>query len=127
MRLPALFWNREFIFETLAPTLTSVHVNNVTGPIGSHCRSQLMLMDLCILGELPQNCKEVKRLKGASEDGEYFLVVTGKLLKVLVRAQSLFLRCFQSQQPWLSWARFQACPGRFCLVCLSGLLCRDAL
>lgn len=32
--------------------------------------------------ELPQNCKEVKRLKGAGEDGEYFLIVTGKLLKV---------------------------------------------
>uniref|UniRef100_A0A8C4KX37 ADAM metallopeptidase with thrombospondin type 1 motif 9 n=1 Tax=Equus asinus asinus TaxID=83772 RepID=A0A8C4KX37_EQUAS len=32
--------------------------------------------------ELPQNCKEVKRLKGASEDGEYFLIIKGKLLKV---------------------------------------------
>lgn len=32
--------------------------------------------------ELPQNCKEVKRLKGAGEDGEYFLIVMGKLLKV---------------------------------------------
>ena len=84
-------------------------------------------MDLCILGELPQNCKEVKRLKGAGEDGEYFLIVTGKLLKVLVRAQSLFLHCFQSWQPWLSWSHFRASPGRFCLVCLSGLLCRDAL
>ncbi|XP_033066243.1 A disintegrin and metalloproteinase with thrombospondin motifs 9 isoform X1 [Trachypithecus francoisi] len=32
--------------------------------------------------ELPQNCKEVKRLKGASEDGEYFLMIRGKLLKI---------------------------------------------
>uniref|UniRef100_A0A8C5W4B4 GON domain-containing protein n=1 Tax=Microcebus murinus TaxID=30608 RepID=A0A8C5W4B4_MICMU len=32
--------------------------------------------------ELPQNCKEVKRLKSTSEDGEYFLVVRGKLLKI---------------------------------------------
>ena len=38
MRLPALFWNREFIFETLAPTLTNVHMNDVTSPVGSHCR-----------------------------------------------------------------------------------------
>ena len=65
-------------------------------------------MDLCILGELPQNCKEVKRLKGAGEDGEYFLIVTGKLLKVLVRAQSLSLHCFQSRQPWLSRSHFRA-------------------
>lgn len=48
----------------------------------------------CFLGELPQNCKEVKRLKGASEDGEYFLIIKGKLLKVNVRYQSLFLECF---------------------------------
>ncbi|KAK2091601.1 A disintegrin and metalloproteinase with thrombospondin motifs 9 [Saguinus oedipus] len=32
--------------------------------------------------ELPQNCKEVKRLKGTSEDGEYFLIIRGKLLKI---------------------------------------------
>ncbi|XP_006158087.1 A disintegrin and metalloproteinase with thrombospondin motifs 9 isoform X1 [Tupaia chinensis] len=32
--------------------------------------------------ELPQTCKEVKRLKGASEDGEYFLIVSGKVLKI---------------------------------------------
>uniref|UniRef100_A0A286Y3S4 ADAM metallopeptidase with thrombospondin type 1 motif 9 n=1 Tax=Cavia porcellus TaxID=10141 RepID=A0A286Y3S4_CAVPO len=32
--------------------------------------------------ELPQNCKEVRGLNGASEDGEYFLIVRGKLLKI---------------------------------------------
>jgi len=32
--------------------------------------------------ELPQNCKEVKRLKSTSEDGEYFLLIKGKLLKI---------------------------------------------
>ncbi|KAK7817570.1 hypothetical protein U0070_024480 [Myodes glareolus] len=32
--------------------------------------------------ELPQNCKEVKRLNSASVDGEYFLIVRGKPLKV---------------------------------------------
>ncbi|XP_012865822.1 PREDICTED: A disintegrin and metalloproteinase with thrombospondin motifs 9 [Dipodomys ordii] len=32
--------------------------------------------------ELPQTCKEVKRLNGVREDGEYFLTVRGKLLKV---------------------------------------------
>ncbi|KAM9593052.1 A disintegrin and metalloproteinase with thrombospondin motifs 9 isoform 1-T1 [Trichechus inunguis] len=32
--------------------------------------------------ELPQNCKEVKSLKGAGEDGEYLLLVRGKLLKI---------------------------------------------
>ena len=83
-----------------------------------------MFMGLCILGELPQNCKEVKRLKGAGEDGEYFLIVTGKLLKVLVRAQSSFLRCFRASslgchgpvsQPPLAgfvWSVFQVfCAG----------------
>ncbi|KAL1790423.1 A disintegrin and metalloproteinase with thrombospondin motifs 9 isoform X1 [Sigmodon hispidus] len=32
--------------------------------------------------ELPQNCKEVKRLNSGSGDGEYFLIVRGKPLKV---------------------------------------------
>ena len=32
--------------------------------------------------ELPQNCKEVKKLNSASVDGEYFLAVRGKPLKV---------------------------------------------
>ncbi|XP_008144491.2 A disintegrin and metalloproteinase with thrombospondin motifs 9 isoform X1 [Eptesicus fuscus] len=32
--------------------------------------------------ELPQNCREVKHLSGATEDGEYFLTVQGKLLKI---------------------------------------------
>ncbi|GAB1291091.1 A disintegrin-like and metallopeptidase (reprolysin type) with thrombospondin type 1 motif, 9 [Apodemus speciosus] len=32
--------------------------------------------------ELPQNCKEVKKLNSASMDGEYFLAVRGKPLKV---------------------------------------------
>ncbi|XP_035886888.1 A disintegrin and metalloproteinase with thrombospondin motifs 9 isoform X5 [Phyllostomus discolor] len=32
--------------------------------------------------ELPQNCKEVKRLNGATEDGEYFLTIKGKPLKI---------------------------------------------
>uniref|UniRef100_A0A8C5K7Q4 ADAM metallopeptidase with thrombospondin type 1 motif 9 n=1 Tax=Jaculus jaculus TaxID=51337 RepID=A0A8C5K7Q4_JACJA len=32
--------------------------------------------------ELPQSCKEAKRLNGAREDGEYFLTARGKLLKV---------------------------------------------
>uniref|UniRef100_A0A8D2Q561 ADAM metallopeptidase with thrombospondin type 1 motif 9 n=1 Tax=Varanus komodoensis TaxID=61221 RepID=A0A8D2Q561_VARKO len=33
-------------------------------------------------GELPTNCKEVKRLKVISEDGEYYLKVKGRLLKI---------------------------------------------
>ncbi|KAF4794552.1 ADAM metallopeptidase with thrombospondin type 1 motif 9 [Turdus rufiventris] len=32
--------------------------------------------------ELPRNCKDVKHLKGVTEDGEYFLQVKGKTLKV---------------------------------------------
>ncbi|XP_036992016.2 A disintegrin and metalloproteinase with thrombospondin motifs 9 isoform X1 [Artibeus jamaicensis] len=32
--------------------------------------------------ELPQNCKEVRRLNGATEDGEYFLTIKGKPLKI---------------------------------------------
>uniref|UniRef100_A0A0P6J9Z7 A disintegrin and metalloproteinase with thrombospondin motifs 9 preproprotein n=1 Tax=Heterocephalus glaber TaxID=10181 RepID=A0A0P6J9Z7_HETGA len=32
--------------------------------------------------ELPQNCKEVRGLSGASEDSEYLLIVRGKLLKI---------------------------------------------
>ncbi|XP_044307992.1 A disintegrin and metalloproteinase with thrombospondin motifs 9 isoform X4 [Varanus komodoensis] len=32
--------------------------------------------------ELPTNCKEVKRLKVISEDGEYYLKVKGRLLKI---------------------------------------------
>ncbi|XP_043835694.1 A disintegrin and metalloproteinase with thrombospondin motifs 9 isoform X2 [Dromiciops gliroides] len=32
--------------------------------------------------ELPRNCKEMKRLKGVIEDGEYYLTITGKILKV---------------------------------------------
>ncbi|XP_045145747.1 A disintegrin and metalloproteinase with thrombospondin motifs 9 isoform X1 [Echinops telfairi] len=32
--------------------------------------------------ELPQSCKEVRRLKGVREDGEYFLLIRGKPLKV---------------------------------------------
>ncbi|EGV97729.1 A disintegrin and metalloproteinase with thrombospondin motifs 9 [Cricetulus griseus] len=32
--------------------------------------------------ELPQNCKEVKRLNSVSADGEYFLIVRGKPLKI---------------------------------------------
>ncbi|XP_006779208.1 PREDICTED: A disintegrin and metalloproteinase with thrombospondin motifs 9 [Myotis davidii] len=32
--------------------------------------------------ELPQSCREVKHLSGATEDGEYFLTVQGKLLKI---------------------------------------------
>ncbi|KFO22575.1 A disintegrin and metalloproteinase with thrombospondin motifs 9 [Fukomys damarensis] len=32
--------------------------------------------------EVPQNCKEVRDLSGASEDGEYVLIVRGKLLKI---------------------------------------------
>ncbi|XP_004644840.1 A disintegrin and metalloproteinase with thrombospondin motifs 9 [Octodon degus] len=32
--------------------------------------------------ELPQNCQEVRDLAGTSEDGEYFLIVRGKLLKI---------------------------------------------
>uniref|UniRef100_A0A670JB27 ADAM metallopeptidase with thrombospondin type 1 motif 9 n=1 Tax=Podarcis muralis TaxID=64176 RepID=A0A670JB27_PODMU len=33
-------------------------------------------------GELPTSCKEVKRLKVTTEDGEYYLQVKGKLLKI---------------------------------------------
>ncbi|KAL8212762.1 UNVERIFIED_CONTAM: A disintegrin and metalloproteinase with thrombospondin motifs 9 [Gekko kuhli] len=32
--------------------------------------------------ELPTSCKEVKTLKGISEDGEYYLKVKGRLLKI---------------------------------------------
>ncbi|XP_074140277.1 A disintegrin and metalloproteinase with thrombospondin motifs 9 isoform X2 [Sminthopsis crassicaudata] len=32
--------------------------------------------------ELPRNCKEMKRLKGVMEDGEYYLTITGRILKV---------------------------------------------
>uniref|UniRef100_A0A8C5ZLX5 ADAM metallopeptidase with thrombospondin type 1 motif 9 n=1 Tax=Marmota marmota marmota TaxID=9994 RepID=A0A8C5ZLX5_MARMA len=32
--------------------------------------------------ELPQNCREVQRLTGARDDGEYFLIIRGKPLKV---------------------------------------------
>ncbi|XP_074054912.1 A disintegrin and metalloproteinase with thrombospondin motifs 9 isoform X2 [Macrotis lagotis] len=32
--------------------------------------------------ELPRSCKEMKRLKGVIEDGEYYLSITGRILKV---------------------------------------------
>ena len=35
-----------------------------------------------VSGELPRSCKDVKNLKGVTEDGEYFLQVKGKTLKV---------------------------------------------
>lgn len=35
-----------------------------------------------VSGELPRSCKDVKNLKGVAEDGEYFLQVKGKTLKV---------------------------------------------
>ncbi|KAB0390408.1 hypothetical protein E2I00_014850 [Balaenoptera physalus] len=56
-----------------------------TGPWSSctkTCGKGSRYRKVVCVGELPQNCKEVKRLKGAGEDGEYFLIVTGKLLKV---------------------------------------------
>jgi hypothetical protein len=48
----------------------------------AHLRVPPYFGDLSFPGELPQNCKEVKRLNGAREDGVYFLTVRGKLLKV---------------------------------------------
>lgn len=35
-----------------------------------------------VSGELPRSCKDIKNLKGVLEDGEYFLQVKGKTLKV---------------------------------------------
>lgn len=49
----------------------------------------------CFPGELPQNCKEAKKLNGASEDGEYFLVVKGRLLKVGTRLSPDLPRVFR--------------------------------
>uniref|UniRef100_A0A8C0KDD9 ADAM metallopeptidase with thrombospondin type 1 motif 9 n=1 Tax=Canis lupus dingo TaxID=286419 RepID=A0A8C0KDD9_CANLU len=56
---------------------------SVSRPFGYQIRNvTLHFCVSCFLGELPQNCKEVKRLKGTSEDGEYFLLIKGKLLKI---------------------------------------------
>lgn len=76
----------------------------------------------CFLGELPQSCKEVKRLNGATEDGEYFLIVKGKLLKVNIETsfenvfgvRGLGSHCPVSEPPSMGrfWSAFQIfCAG----------------
>ncbi|XP_038627931.1 A disintegrin and metalloproteinase with thrombospondin motifs 9 [Tachyglossus aculeatus] len=42
--------------------------------------------------ELPRSCKEVKRLKGVIEDGEYYLIIKGRILKI-------FCAGMQSENP----------------------------
>lgn len=53
------------------------HKRNVDVPLLSDCKY------FCFVsGELPRSCKDVKSLKGVTDDGEYFLKVKGKTLKV---------------------------------------------
>lgn len=40
-----------------------------------------------VSGELPRSCNDVKNLKGVTEDGEYFLQVKGKMLKVHISSR----------------------------------------
>lgn len=76
---------------------------------------------MCFLGELPQNCKEVKKLNSASIDGEYFLAVRGKPLKVSVEVS----RCLQNVVMVISSLLLSTFVGSF-LVYLAGVLCGDA-
>ena len=74
------------------------------------------------LGELPQNCKEVKKLNSASVDGEYFLAVRGKPLKV--SAELLLSHCSQNVFVVISSLLLSTSVRSF-LVYLTGILCRD--
>lgn len=74
--------------------------------------------DLCFLGELPQNCKEVKRLNSASVDGEYFLIVRGKPLKVSAESSHCLQTAFTAISALVALSE--------CLMYFVGILCRDA-
>ncbi|KAG8127962.1 hypothetical protein E2320_014842 [Naja naja] len=69
------------------PVLASWRVGNwgscsVTCGIGVMHRSVQCLTNNDQASELPTSCKEAKRLKVITEDGEYFLKVKGRLLKI---------------------------------------------
>lgn len=79
--------------------------------------------DLCFLGELPQNCKEVKRLNSASVDGEYFLIVRGKPLKVSVEISHCLQTAFMAISALVTLSE---CPCWILAHVFAGILCRDA-